>query len=201
MTFYLFSLAEVYSTLLTACNTQKLSRGQGVWRGNGTSLCVKRARLHRTRIQMWCCRRMLHTDREREKEMEWDALCSLYRHCQILGYWLAYKYENAIYGPQPAINFFHSYESYVLNKSMKRKIYNLQCNNYILIIFHYLVFIPNLKVKMHSSLWLPYLCFLILFFFLFTFAHLAFIHSLLSFLLMFLTILILPFTATEVTIN
>lgn len=88
MTFYLFSLAEVYSTLLTACNTQKLSRGQGVWRGNGTSLCVKRARLHRTRIQMWCCRRMLHTDREREKEMEWDALCSLCRHCQIPGYWL-----------------------------------------------------------------------------------------------------------------
>lgn len=69
-----------------------------------------------------------------------------------------------------------------------------------LIIFHYLLVMSNIEVEIHSSLQLPYLCLLILFFLL-PFAPLAFIHSPLLFLLMFLTIIILPFPATKVTIN
>lgn len=40
MSFYLFSLAEVYSTQLTASNPEKLNRGQGFGRGTGTSQCT-----------------------------------------------------------------------------------------------------------------------------------------------------------------
>lgn len=69
-----------------------------------------------------------------------------------------------------------------------------------LILFHYLLVISNIKVVIHSSLQLPYLCLLIPFF-LFPFAPLEFIHSPLFFLLMLLTVIILPFTATEVVIN
>jgi len=70
-----------------------------------------------------------------------------------------------------------------------------------LIIFHNLLVMSKIKVKIHSSLQLPYLCLLILFFFLFPFAPFAFIHSPLFFLLMLLTIIILPFPATKVIIN
>jgi len=41
VTFYLFSLAEVYSNELTACNTEKLNRGQGFGSGTGTSQCTE----------------------------------------------------------------------------------------------------------------------------------------------------------------
>lgn len=40
MTFYLFSLVEVYSTPLKARNTEKLNGGQGFGRGTGTSQCT-----------------------------------------------------------------------------------------------------------------------------------------------------------------
>lgn len=59
---------------------------------------------------------------------------------------------------------------------------------------------PNIRVEIHSSLQLPYLYLLILLFS-FSICPFTFIHSLLSFLLMFLTIIILPFADTKFTIN
>lgn len=59
---------------------------------------------------------------------------------------------------------------------------------------------PNIKVEIYSSLQLPYLYLLILLSS-FSICPLTFTHSLLFFLHMFLTIIILPFPGTKFTIN
>lgn len=152
------------------------------------------------RIQSWCQECRLNLDGEQRDEIKGSASHLLYRHCQIPGCWRwhASTGMQSIAHNLPS-TFFHSHEWYVLNEGMERK---MICNKITIfwIIFHYLLVRSNIKVKIHSSLQLPYLCLLTLFF-LFPFAHLAFIQSPLFFLLMFLTIITLPFPARKVIIN
>lgn len=138
-------------------------------------------------------------DGEKRDEIKWGAYTYFTDIVKFLAAdWYASTGMQSIAHNLPS-TFFHSHEWYVLNEGMEGK---MICNKITVfwIIFHCLLVRSNIKVKIHSSLQLPYLCLLTLFF-LFPFAHLAFIQSPLFFLLMFLTIITLPFPARKVIIN